>query len=161
MRFDFLSGHLMIYIQKSMVRHVLRRDSHKAPGSGSFRSETVPFPATRIVQGFYEMLLGKPSGDGFYKHLATRTRGPAPSADNLISACVAFYLRNNGKIQSPKEIHRLLNRHVLCETHKVLPEEGVATSESNQLWRDVNDRAKVYDPLWEVGYTLYWEGDIH
>ena len=157
MGFDFSFGHLMIYVTREKRYHLYP----KAPGSGMpIREEAVPFPTPRIVQGFYEMLLGKPSGDGFHKRLATRTRGPAPSADNLISACVAFYLRNNGKIQSRKEIHRLLNEHVLCETHKFIPEVTYATSESNQLWRDVNDRAKVRNPLHEVGWTLYREGDI-
>ena len=112
------------------------------------------------MQGFYEMLLGKPSGDGFYKRLATRTRGPAPSADNLISACVAFYLRNNGKIQSRKEIHRLLNEHVLRETHKSIPEVTYPTSESNQLWDDVNNPTKVRNPLFDVERTFHREGDI-
>ena len=158
MSFDFWNGYLVV----DVTRPTIHRGYRKAPGSRhSLRAEAAPFPTPRIVQGFYEMLLGEPEGDGFYKDLATRTRGDAPKAYNLIPACVAFCLRNTGKIQGHKEIHRLLNRHVLCETHKVLPEEGVATSESNQLWRDVNDRAKVYDPLWQVGYTLYWEGDIY
>ena len=157
MGFDFSFGHLMIYVTREKRYHLYP----KAPGSGMpIREEAVPFPTPRIVQGFYEMLLGKPSGDGFWKRLATRTRGGAPSAANLIPACVAFYLRNNGKIQSRKEIHRLLNEHVLCETHKFIPEVTYATSESNQLWRDVNDRAKVRNPLHEVGWTLYREGDI-
>ena len=158
MGFAVFHGHLMIYVTR-MSNFILYP---KAPGSGiPVREEAAPFPAPRIVQGFYKMLLGEPEGDGFYKDLATRTRGDAPKTYNLIPACVASCLRNSGKIQGRKEIHRLLNRHVLCETHKVLPEEGVTTSESNQLWRDVKDRAKVRDPLFEVGYTLYWEGDIH
>jgi hypothetical protein len=119
-----------------------------------------PFPEPRIVQEFYEMLLWKPSGDGFGKDLATRTRGGAPSADNLILACVAFCLRNNGKIQGRKEIHRLLNEHVLCESHKTLPEEGYTSSETAQLWRDVNHPTKVRKPLADVGRTLFFEGDL-
>jgi len=158
MSFAVFHGHLMIYVTR-MSNFILYP---RASGSGMpVREEAVPFPTTRIVQGFYEMLLGKPSGDGHYKRLATRTRGPAPTADNLIPACVAFYLRNNGKIQSPKEIQRLLNRHVLRETHKkVLPEEGYSSSESNQLWDDVSNPTKVSNPLFDVERTLYLEGDI-
>ena len=148
MSFYLFDSHLTISIERGVIYW-------------NFRAEATPFPTPRIVQGFYEMLLGKPSGDGFYKHLATRTRGPAPSADNLIPACVAFYLRNSGKIQSRKEIHRLLNRHVLRETHKVLPEEGYSSSETVQLWRDVDNPAKVLKPLFDVERTLYKEGDIH
>ena len=157
MGFDFSFGHLMIYVTRQEQYYL----SLKASGSGSKGgAKAVPFPTPRIVQEFYKMLLGKPSGDGFHKRLATRTRGPAPSADNLISACVAFYLRNNGKIQSRKEIHRLLNRHVLRETHKFIPEVTYPTSESNQLWRDVDNPAKVRKPLLEVERMLYLEGDI-
>jgi len=157
MSFAVFHGHLMIYVTR-MSNFILYP---RASGSGMpVREEAVPFPTTRIVQGFYEMLLGKPSGDGFHKRLATRTRGPAPTADNLIPACVAFYLRNSGRIQSPKEIHRLLNEHVLRETHKKVLPEGDSSSESNQLWENVNNPTKVRNPLFDVELTLYLEGDI-
>jgi hypothetical protein len=152
MDFDFDGTYLLMIARRKVIHWAV-------PGTGKFRADLTPFPSPRIVGGFYEMLLGKPSGDGFHKRLAPRTRGPAPSAYNLIPACVAFYLRNNGKIQSPKEIHRLLNEHVLRETHKVLP-EGDTNSESSQLWQDVNNPIKVRNPLFDVERTLYSEGDI-
>jgi hypothetical protein len=111
------------------------------------------------VQEFYRMLLGTPSGDGFTRHLALRTRGGPPTAANLVPACVAFYLREYGKIESRKEIHRLLNEHVLRETGKELPEEAYGSSETNQLWRDVRNHAKIGNPLMDAGYTLFWGGE--
>ena len=105
------------------------------------------------------MLLGSPSGDGFARHLATRTRGGPPAAGNLVPACVAFYLRAYGEIENRKEIHGLLNEHVLRETGKELPEEAYGSSGTNQLWRDVNNHAKIGNPLMDAGYTLFWEGE--
>ncbi len=153
MDFDFDGTHLLMIAGRKAIHRLV-------PGSGfEFRADLTPFPNRRIVQGFYEMLLGKTSLEGgFYKDLATRTRGRDPSADNLIPACVAFYLRNRGNIKSRKEIQRLLNRHVLCVTHKDLPEAGYSSPETVQLWRDVNDPAKVRNPLIDVARTLNSEG---
>jgi hypothetical protein len=68
-------------------------------------------------------------------------------------------LRKYGKIESRKEIHRLLNEHVLCETRKALPEEAYGSSETNQLWTDASNPAKVGNPLMDAAHTLLWEGD--
>src|SRR5215213_4339760 len=95
------------------------------------------FPHPFWVRRYYEMLMGTPSGPGFAQYLITRSRGRTPGSDTLIPACVAVYLRHYGKIEGRKEIHRLLNKHVLRETWKTLPEEGYSSSEVNQLWRDV------------------------
>ena len=105
------------------------------------------------------MLLGSPSRDGFARHLAIRTRGGSPAATNLVPACVAYYLREYGEIENRKEIHRLLNEHVLRETSKKLPDEAYGSSETNQLWRDVSNHAKVGNPLMDAGYTLFWGGE--
>jgi hypothetical protein len=153
MSFDFHSRSLIITIRNGSI---VKRLNRPHPG---FQIERASFPHPRLVQEFYRMLLGVPSGDGFARYLAARTRGGPPAAINLVPACVAFYLRGYGEIESRKEIHRLLNEHVLRETEKELPEEAYGSSETNQLWRDVSNPAKVGNPLGDAGYTLFWEGD--
>jgi hypothetical protein len=151
--FDFHNRSLRITIRNGSIAERLDRPRP------TFRIDKAPFPHPRIVQEFYRMLLGSPSGDGFARHLAIRTRGGPPAAEHLVPACVAFYLRAYGEIRSRKEIHRLLNEHVLRESGKQLPEEAHGSSETNQLWRDVNNHAKIGNPLMDAGYTLFWEGE--
>jgi hypothetical protein len=98
-----------------------------------FRKQVFPHPGR--VGEHYQLLMGKPSGGGFASYLHTRKRGRAPEPETLIPACVAFYLRTY--IQSRKQIHKLLNEHVLRDTWKTLPEEDCSSSQTNQLWRDV------------------------
>jgi hypothetical protein len=95
--------------------------------------------------------MGKPSGDGFASELTTRKRGRAPKPENLILACVAFYLRPY--LRSRRAIHKLLNEHVLHESGKKLPEGDYSTSETNQLWRDVG---KVKDRLLAASQPLHY-----
>jgi hypothetical protein len=106
------------------------------------------YPHPWLVQEFYRALLGRPSKEGFARYLTGRQRGGAPEAHTLIPACVAYYLRAYlaayGEKHDRKKIHRLLNRHVLCETWKTLPEGEYDSVEVNQLWRDVG---KVAAPL--------------
>jgi hypothetical protein len=102
-----------------------------------FRGRKPEFLHPRVVGSTYKMLLGSTSGDGFARYLVARRRGQAPEADNLILACVAFYLRDYGGMKQGAEAHRLINEHVLRESAKRLP-EGYADSASNQLWRDAN-----------------------
>jgi hypothetical protein len=110
--FNFYGRSLAITITGGSIM-----ERREGPGI-AFRREAKPFPHPRIIQEFYRTLLGTSSGDGFVRHLATRRAGGSPFPDNLIPACVAFYLRKYGDIESRKEIHRLLNEHVLCETYK-------------------------------------------
>jgi hypothetical protein len=127
----------------------------------SWETKDAHFPHPQIVKEFFRILLKAPfGGDGFDRHLGIRSRGGAPKAANLIPACVAFYLRNAGKIQCHPEIHRLLNEYVLYEIpwKTKLPEDGVSSSEETQLWRDVRDESKVGNPLKAVGHTRYWQG---
>ena len=87
------------------------------------------FPPPRLVGEFYGGLM-----KDFGKRLTTH--GREFEADNLIPACVAFFLRASAGIRGRKDVHRLLNDHVFCE--KKLPEDGYAnTSEVVQLWKDV------------------------
>jgi hypothetical protein len=124
---EYREDHLLI-----VVEHADKTVPAKYRGT-EFRKPKFPLPAK--VGEHYELLMGKPSGAGFARHLTTRKRGPAPEAVNMVAACVAFHLRTF--IESPKEIHRVLNEHVLGETRKSLPEAGYSSSETNQLWRDV------------------------
>ena len=73
----------------------------------------------------------------------------------VIPACVAFCLTSYGKIKSRREVHRLLNKHVLREIWKSLPQEGYSSSYTNQLWRDVE---KVGSRLLAASYPLYFSG---
>ena len=113
-------------------------------------------PHPYLVQEFYRMLLGTSSEGGFGRHLRTRQRGSAPKADNLIRACVAFYLKVYLEIYGERydrmAVHRLLNEHVLCEVGKTILEEGYSTSAVNQLWRDVE---KVAIPLLHTSSSLH------
>jgi hypothetical protein len=91
--------------------------------------EAPTFPPAFWIRRYYEALLETPEGKKF------RGRpGPPLTADNLVLACVACLLYFG--ITSRKEIHRLLNKYVLCGTGKTLPEVGASFSETNQLWRN-------------------------
>ena len=95
------------------------------------------FPPPRLVGGFYHGLAQE-----FGERLVTRKAGGEMDAENLIPACVAFFLRASGGIVSRTEIHRLLNQHMFCEIGKSLPEDGFNNSEVVQLWRDVRKAQK-------------------
>jgi hypothetical protein len=131
MSFRFFSGRLSIQLKHRLGDAPIERLQ-------AFYPDGKPvFPHPYWVRRYYEMLMGTPSGPGFAQFLITRSRGRTPDSDTLIPACVAVYLRHYAKIEGRKEIHRLLNEHVLSETWKTLPVEGYASSEVNQLWRDV------------------------
>jgi hypothetical protein len=144
--FDFGARGLVITVQNGpeVQRSKQRRST--------FRAKRTSFLHPRLVGEFYRMLLGSSSSDGFARHLAARRRGAPPFADNLIPACVAFYLRDYGKISSRGEVHRLLNEHVLRDTHKSLPLDTSGGSETNQLWTSVG---KVGQALYDSSYTLF------
>ena len=148
--FDFGARGLVITVHNGTAAERLKR---RRP---DFRSKTASFPHPRLVREFYRMLLGSSSGDGFARHLAERRRGAPPFADNLIPACVAFYLRNYGKINSRGEVHRLINEQVLRDTHKSLPLDTSGSSETNQLWTGVG---RVAQALYDSSYTLFWGKD--
>ncbi len=153
---DQQTGHLSYdFGARGLVIAVHNRIVTRGPKGrhSTLEAKKTSFPHPRIVQEFYRMLLGSTSGDGFARHLAERKRGAPPFADNLIPACVAFYLREYGKIDSRGEIHRHLNEHVLRDTHKSLPLDTIGSSATNQLWRDVD---KVGQALYDSSYTLFW-----
>jgi hypothetical protein len=147
MGFEFSKeGYLIMSIERSDVPLARKR------AGIVLRGREPRFPHPIVVREYYRMLLGRSSGNGSARHLTMRKRGRDPEADTLIPACVAFYLRNYGEIESRKEIHHLLNEHVLCESWKTLPIEGYSSSETTQLWRDVK---KVKNRLLSAAYALY------
>jgi hypothetical protein len=145
--FDFYGTHLKLFLKRGNVATPLQRTTRGV----ALRFDKAAFPNPRLVYGFYQTLLGKPGEGGLVRSLGTRERGRSPDAANLIPACVAYCLRHFVGIEGRKEIHRLLNKHV--------PEEGYSTSDSNQLWRDVANDAKVGDPLMEAAQTLFYQDD--
>lgn len=105
--------------------------------SSSLPARGPEFAHPYFVGRYYEMLMGHAEGPGFAKYLAGRSRGRVPVAETLVPAVTAAILRYREGIESPKEVHRLLNEHLLYDTFKTLP-EGYSSSASTQLWRDVN-----------------------
>ena len=136
--FRFGGGYLLMVVgvDAGTRRHI--ESSGDPPERDLDLEPLFAFPHPRHVQGFHQMVLEEPSKEGT-RYLTSRERGRAPAADNLIPACVAFFLREYGQISGRKRIHQLLNKHVLCERtwKRRLPEDGYSSSETNQLWRDV------------------------
>jgi hypothetical protein len=132
-RFSTSTGHRLLI----EVQHSHDGDTRVEFLAHMYREGKPVFSHPSTIREYYKMLMGKPEGPGFAQHLVGRSRGRTPDADTLIPACVAACLRYSGGIQSRKEIHALLNEHVLRGNWKGLPEEGYSSSEVNQLWRDV------------------------
>lgn len=145
MSFRFFSGRLSIQLDHRLGDAPVERLQALYPDGKPV------FPHPYWVRRYYEMLMGTPSGPGFAQYLITRSRGRTPGSDTLIPACVAVYLRHYGKIEGRKEIHRLLNEHVLSEIWKTLPVESYGSSEVNQLWRDVE---KIKNRALAAGHNL-------
>jgi hypothetical protein len=97
------------------------------------------FPSPRRVEEFCEELQTGRVGK----------RGPRMKTTNLVLACTAFFLRTYGGLD-PKEIHKLLNAHVLSDSEKKLP-EGYSAGPSNQLWQNVR---KVHGQLVRAMHSL-------
>jgi len=120
---------------------------------GSFIAGTShgPWPPPHIVGSVAHAAIQE-----FSNYLVIRRRGGQKNADNLVPAMVAYLLRNSLSVDTEvggrKEIHRLLNRHVLCDVPwKLLPEDGYAnTSEVVQLWNNAkwiqNMAERIRDP---------------
>ena len=77
-----------------------------------WRIDKASFPHPRVVQAFYTGLRGE-----FVRALTIRRRGRQTEAENLVPACVVFFLRKYG-IKGRKEPHRLLMKHVLDSSWK-------------------------------------------
>ena len=73
-----------------------------------------------------------------------RKSGPGWKPETLIPAIVAFFLRTYGGLVGRKEVYRLLNERVVDPARQGnvarlerLLEDGLSTSASNQLWKNV------------------------
>jgi hypothetical protein len=98
------------------------------------------FPSPGLVGNVSRGLLE----GGLGERLRGRKSGPGWKPETLSLAIVAFYLRTYGGMVGRKEVHKLLNEHVLDPARgghlphlQRLPEEGISTSASNQLWKNV------------------------
>jgi len=147
--FSFYGRVLEIRVRPGVVTE---RVEEPQPG---WRTDEASFPHSRLVGEFYRMLLSK-GGGGFREDLSMRTAGEPPKAENLVPACVAFLLRAYG-IEGRKEIHQLLNEHVLFEIGVEL-DLGITDKPTYKLWRNVNNEALVRDPLLDAAWTLFYEG---
>ena len=150
--FDFHDRSLVIGVSPgTVVERTTVTEGYTVPQPG-WRIDKAAFPHPQIVQDFYSMLRHR-----FARELATRTTGPVTEADNFVPACVAFILREYG-LKGRKEPQKLLNKHVLPNSWKKLPEDGYGSSATKQLWDDVNNHAKVGGPLMDAMWTLFYEG---
>jgi hypothetical protein len=98
------------------------------------------FPSPGLVGDAYEGLIEGNLGE----RLRGRKRGRGWKPETLVPAIVAFFLRTYGGMVGRKEVHKLLNEHVLDPARRGnlphlerLPEDGSSTSASNQLWKNV------------------------
>jgi hypothetical protein len=148
--FSFYGRTLELRVQPGTIIERL----NEPQGSG-YRIDKASFPHPRLVGEFYNVLLSK-AGGGFRGELAMRTAGDPPEAENLVPACVAFLLRTYG-LEGRKEIHQLLNKHVLCEIGKEL-QLGYTDNATYTLWRRVTNEALVRTPLVDAAWTLFYEG---
>lgn len=124
------------------------------PGASSLpeQVEKLAFPPPEWVEHYYAAVLKM----GESREIRGRP-GPAPDPNHFIPACVAWFL--SSLVGGRKEVHRLLNKHVLHILAKELPEEGFSTSETNRLWRDANKvgarlrkaYAEFRNPCFEAG----------
>jgi hypothetical protein len=100
------------------------------------------FPPPQVIESMYAAVKGSISRkppDGFAYVLAGNERGPEAEADNLVSACVAWYVGNRGRLiqqggLKPK-VAQVLNEHLLEPCGRdTLPETGWDSSEP--IWRN-------------------------
>jgi hypothetical protein len=66
--------------------------------------------------------------------LGGRQSGHAASADNLIPACVGWYLREPGRISDKHRLARLLNLYLLAPCGK----RQIGVSPDDAIWRNID-----------------------
>ena len=108
------------------------------------------WPAPAIVGGYAEAVL-----DEVGETLVLRKRGGEMSPDNLILAMVARTLVDavprRGTKTNRKEVHRLLNSHVLCAAPWRKTLAGSNTDDVRALWRNVEKVARIERLYWIDG----------
>ena len=108
------------------------------------------FPPPQLVAALYESLKGSVNSRrfrGFAYALGGRQSGPAASPDNLIPACVAWYLREPGGISDKHRLARLINQHVLAPCGKT----DIGVTSDNAIWKNID---KVADSIMRVELAL-------
>jgi hypothetical protein len=114
------------------------------------------FPPSQLVAAQYESLKGSVNSRkfrGFAYALGGRQSGPAASPDNLIPACVAWYLRETGGISDKHRLARLLNQHLLAPCGK----RDVGETSDNAIWKNID---KVADSIMRVELALQKVGTL-
>src|SRR5215213_7650508 len=115
------------------------------------------FPPPQLVAAQYESLKGSVNSRrfrGFAYALGGRQSGPAASPDNLIPACVAWYLRETGGIRDKHRLARLINQHVLAPCGKT----DIGVTSDNAIWKNID---KVADSIMRVELALQKGWDPH
>jgi hypothetical protein len=113
------------------------------------------FPPPQLVGDLYSGLKGSVNPRrfrGFAYALGGRQSGPATSPANLIPACVAWYLREQGGISDKHRLARLLNQHLLKPCRK----REIGVTSDNPVWKNID---KVADSIKRVELALQesWE----
>ena len=116
----------------------------------SSRDGQLTFPPPMFVRDNYASAKGsvtKKRFRGLGYSLGGRQSGDAAKADNLIPACVAWYLREQGGIADDHRVATLLNRELLegCSKTEVRAKSGEA------IWKSID---KVGDSIKRVELTL-------
>lgn len=96
-------------------------------------------PDPRILAGVFEVLRPR-----FVSHLSGRQKGVPPKPDNLIPACVAWYMggrRPGGVANKDKRgVAKVINEHLFKPCDKeTLPEDGWTSG--NAIWRNATNIA--------------------
>lgn len=122
---DVVEESYMLYLRLAPIQPLSRGQGHQ-----------VNYPSPERVADVYRGLLGGSLG----KRLKMRATGPDGKVDNLIPAIAAFYLRTYGGLHGRgdvrKQVHKLLNEHVLCEQPWEY-EVGTTGSRERKLWDSV------------------------
>jgi hypothetical protein len=113
------------------------------------------FPPPQLIGELYESLKGSVNSKrfrGFAYALEGRQSGPAASPDNVIPACVAWYLRERGRISDKHRLARLINQHLLAPCGR----REIGVTSDNAIWRTIE---KVADSIMRVELALQetWE----
>jgi hypothetical protein len=108
------------------------------------------FPPPQLVGELYESLKGSVNSKrfrGIAYALEGRQSGPVASPDNLIPACVAWYLRERGRISDKRRLVRLINQHLLAPCGK----REIGVTSDNAIWRNIE---KVAGSIMRVEFAL-------
>jgi hypothetical protein len=116
----------------------------------SSRGAQVDFPPPQLIGELYADLKGSVNARrfrGFAYALGGRQSGTAALPDNLIPACVGWYLREPGGITDKHRLVSLLNRHLLIPCGKTV----VDVTSDHAVWRNID---KVADSIMRVELAL-------